>query len=397
MSKQTLVTRFIPVVIVVAAIAAAALLVATRPQPARETPVDRGQPVRTQTVEQTEQRFTVHAQGKVIPARQVVVQPQVSGRVVQTSPDLVPGGIVGQGDVLFSIDDTDYRIAVAQAQTRVAEAEAALALEQGRRVVAEQEWALFADQASGTPDPSLVLREPQLQAARAAVDAARAQLRQSRLNLSRTTVTAPFNAVVRAEQVDPGQFVTPQTPAAQLVGTDQFWIQASLPVAELTLVSIEGEVAGSTASVIYDTGTHRVERQGTVIRKLADLDRSGQMARVLIAVDDPLALTGDNSSPLLLESFVDVAIRTETAVAVVTLQPQWLHDGERVYVYRDGVLEIRDVEVAWRDSRRVYVRSGLDHGTPIVTSSIATPVAGMKLDRSDDDRGELSRSVDNAL
>lgn len=372
--------KLLPLLVVLTAVVMAGVLVVTRPQPAIEAVEDTGKLVRVHEARRATQRLTVVAKGIVIPAREVVIQPQVSGRVESVGDALVPGGIVAEGDLLFSIERSDYRLAVDQSQTRVAEAEAALALERGRQAVAEREWALFEDELSSEGDGALALREPQLKAAEAALAAAHSQLRQTRLNLRRTDVRAPFNAVVTTENVETGQIVGPQTQVARLVGTDTFWVQASVPVADLALIDVAADDRPGTAAVVrYDTGDDTIVRSGEVVRRLAGLERAGQMARLLVAVDDPLDLRGTSGASLLLDSFVDVEFSTAREVDAVRLQPAWLRNGDEVYVYAGGKLAIRKVDVVMREPDAVLVGEGLDDGDLVVTTTLSAPVVGMKL------------------
>lgn len=371
--------RILPLLVLVAAVAIAAALVATRPQPLVEAPRAKSETVVVQPVTKTTEPLIVEAKGRVIPALEISVQPQLTGKVENVNPQLVPGGLVATGDVLFTIETVDYQLAEEQARTRVAEAEAALALEQGRQRVAQREYALFEEDLPAQQDPALALREPQLKAASAAVAAARAQLRQARVSLARTRVTAPFNAIVRSESIDAGQIVSPQTRAAQLAGTDRFWVQAAVAVGDLPYIDVAGaDHPGSQATLSYDTGRGAIERNGEVVRLLSDLDAAGQMARVLIAVEDPLGL-GNGQPRLLLESYVNARIQANREIEAVRLPRQYLHNGNEVYLYDDGVLEIRQVEIAWRRPDTVLIGDGLDDGDLVVTSTLSTPVAGMKL------------------
>lgn len=372
--------KLLPVAVILIAVVAAGALVATRPQPAIEAVEDDGKLVEIHTAHRTTEQLAVAAKGTVIAAREVVMQPQVSGRVEFVSEALVPGGIVEEGDPLFSIERNDYRLAVEQARTRVAEAEALLALERGRRTVAEREWALFEDELSAERDDSLARREPQLKSAEAGLAAARSQLEQARLNLRRTEVRAPFNAVVIAESVEIGQIVSPQTQVARLAGTDRFWVQVSVAVADLALIDVADEAgAGTTAEIRYDTGNGTIVRTGEVVRRLPGLERAGQMARLIVAVDDPLDLQGKTGDRLLLDSFVDVRLSTSRDVEVVRLQPQWLRNGNEVYLYDRGELAIRPVDVVVRERNAVLVGAGIDDGDAIVTTTLSAPIAGMKL------------------
>jgi len=75
----------------------------------------------------------------------------------------------------------------------------------------------------------LVAKEPQLEAARAKLAGEKADLRKAKLDLERTRIQAPFNAIVRKKFVDIGSQVSGQEQLAELVGTDSYWIQASIP------------------------------------------------------------------------------------------------------------------------------------------------------------------------
>ena len=83
---------------------------------------------------------------------------------------------------------------------------------------------------------ALAQREPQLEASRLALKAAQSALKKAQLDLTRTTLRAPFNAMVVSENVDTGQLISPQTSVARLVGTDEYHVQVSVPVASLRTV-----------------------------------------------------------------------------------------------------------------------------------------------------------------
>lgn len=377
---------FLVLGVLVAGLGLAALLLATRAEPEKALRVDRGTLVATAPAQTRRERYTVPGQGVVQPARRVVLQPQVGGKVVQVNDALVPGGLVEAGELLFRIEPDDYELALESAGTRLAEARAQLALEQGRRRVAEREWRLFEDERDEAADAALALREPQLAVAEAQVAAAAAQIRQAELNLARTRVTAPFDAVVLAENVDAGQTLSPQSQAATLAATDEAWVQAAIPVERLAYIDLPDAdgAGGSPAEVRYDGGTETVARHGRVLRLLGDLDPAGRLARVLIAIDDPLALE-TAGLPLLFDTYVDVEIESGRVLEVVPLERAWLRPGDRVYVYgEDGRLDIREVEVGWRTPGQVMVTGGISAGERVVTSPLASPVAGMKLRLEDE-------------
>ena len=74
--------------------------------------------VETLTVQPEDTTAVVRATGVLEPARQVAIVPQVAGRIVEISDQLMPGGRVAQGDVLAMIEQRDFLAAHAQAQRR---------------------------------------------------------------------------------------------------------------------------------------------------------------------------------------------------------------------------------------------------------------------------------------
>src|SRR5690606_17819963 len=85
----------------------------------------------------------VEAYGVVRPAREVQIYPEVSGRIVKMHPALEPGGVIAEGDILVEIDPEEYELALDRALGALAEAEAALEVEQGRQLIAKREWELY--------------------------------------------------------------------------------------------------------------------------------------------------------------------------------------------------------------------------------------------------------------
>lgn len=376
------------------------ILVLTRPEASKAPPQERVVPVETTAVELKTHGVVVRGQGEVVPAQRVELKPQVNGRVTWQSPELVPGGKVRSGQLLVRIETEDYQLAVEQQMAAVQRAQLDLQLERSRKRVAEREWELLAqDDAATAGDKALALREPQVRTARVALESAQSGLKQSQLNLQRTAVRAPFNALIQTEQVDLGQLVTNQTPVATLVGTDAFWVQVAIPQDQLPWVALKelGAPRNATAEVTHTFGARQLVRSGKVIRLLGDLDPVGRMARLLIEVSDPLGLKGKQPSlPLLLGSFVEVEIEGQVLEMVVALPRVALREGNRVYVVdRDGRLGIRRVEIAFREKKQVFVRKGLDPEERVITSPLATPVPGMKLrdlSRPPDTKAQTART-----
>lgn len=377
----------LPLIVLGAGVFGAWWLVANRPR-AQRAGVEPIPPLaRVVEARRSTEPVTIAAMGTVVAAKRVVLQPEVSGRIVEQSPQLLPGGIFKKGDVILQIDPRDYETAVKQQEAAVEQARLEVQLEKGRQVIAEREWKLLEediplDQAS----QELALRKPQQKNARAALEAAERALEQARLQLERTTVYAPFNAVVQEEFVDEGQLVSPQTQLATLIGTDRFWVQVSIPVDRLHWLTFTGtEASGeSKVRVIQEiTGEVSIERPGQMVRLLGDLDPVGRMARVLVEIEDPLGLNSKKNPegiPLMLGAYVRVEIEGRPAEGAFALPRTAIREGDRVWVANEeDRLEVRPVEVFWRGKDTVLLQNGLREGERVVTNILPLPIPNMKL------------------
>ncbi len=336
--------------------------------------------VQVEPVRRTRHRAFVRAMGTVMAAQEVVVQPQVSGEIVKLSPELIPGGRVKAGDVLAQIDPKEYQIALDRAEADLVGKQAqsqSAAWEMTRLEGLKRSDAVNRNELEDASAAKAV--------AEAAVAVARASVDQARLDVERTTIRAPFNGIVTSKGVDLGAQVTTQTQLATLIGTDEYWVEASVPVDRLRWVTIPGKVGerGSSAVVYQSDGSGPEMKWGAHVHRLrGDLEPQGRMARVLVTVQDPLGLNSPSPQPLplLIGAYVHVDIEGRELENVVAVPRSALRDGRRVWVMDDRAqLVIREVNVIWRDRDVVLLKDGLAEGERLVMSDIATPVAGMPL------------------
>jgi len=321
--------------------------------------------------------------GLVEPAREIMLSPRVSGQIIDLDPAFVPGGLVQRDDVLLRIDPADFERELAIRQSELKQVEASLAIEQGRQNVAREEFELLGEDIDPS-NRSLVLREPQIESMRAQVEAAKAAVAQAELDLDRATVRAPFDAQILTRSTNIGSQVSPSDELAHLVGVDEYWVMASVPLRNLRwLTFTDTEEQGSPVEVrhtgAWDSDTHR---QGSVARLIGSVDQQTRLARVLITVPDPLARQTDGP-PLILGTIVELQIAGREIPDVVRLDRAYLRQNDTVWLMVDDKLEIRETQVVFRDATHAYIRSGLEAGEEVVTTSLATVTNGLDLRRID--------------
>ena len=395
---KTVLKVMLPLLIIALGVGFAVRMVKTRPKAKRAQPLATAMLVDVISVRATNHQVVVQATGSVVPERTVLPQPEISGVIRTEAVGFEVGRRFKKGERIVQLDDRDLRLAIKQRKAAVTTAQFELTLEQGRAHVAKQEWTLLSGKVKTTSaGRALALRQPQRVAANARIAQAQAALEQARLNLTRTDVVAPFDCVVRDKRATLGQVVSPAAPIASLVGTDRFFVNVSVPVARLAAIAIPGlnGDVGADVTVTQQAGVSAA-RKGKVVRLLTDLDPDGRMARLVVAVDRPLDAptatevsprpieTGDAKAatawlPLLIGAYVHAEITAKSLSNVVAVPRLALHEGDRVWVAKDGKLDIRAVHIVWRERDRVLVDSGLADGEQLVVSPIPSPQPGMGL------------------
>ena len=389
--RRWLLGGVLPLLVLALALLAARQLLTSAPQARRGAPP----PPQARLVEVISVMAKTHPTqietvGTVVPARQSILYPQVSGTLIEVAPQLLPGGRVEVGQTLFRIDDSDLQLTVRQRRSELTRAEATVQQERGQQANARAEYRMLGRQLE-PEQRALVLREPQMASAQAQLQAAAAVLQQARLDLERSTIIAPFAGMVVERAVDLGTRVTESSQLLTLLDTREFWLRAELPVAQLDWIILpDGERSGSTVQLRNDTAwSEGVYREGEVISLSPDLDTVGRQARLLIRIPDPLALEADHQGAprVLLNDLLTVEIEGRPLADAVALDRQYLRQGDQVWLLsEEGTLAIRPVEVAFRGVDRVLISQGLETGDRVVTTNLAAAVPGMALRTGDDSR-----------
>lgn len=124
----------------------------------------------------------------------------VNGRIL--SRNYKEGDFVSKGQVLFTIESTDYRDAVRQAEASLATARSQY--DYNSRQYQAMKKALEADAVS---EMEVIQSKSAMETSAAAIKSAQAALQTARTNLSHCTVTAPVSGHITSPDVTPGNYV----------------------------------------------------------------------------------------------------------------------------------------------------------------------------------------------
>ncbi len=365
--------------------AGSAALVLLRQQPQAEEPAPRAPVVQTVRLEARTGPVVVTGSGVVRPRAEVALAAQVSGRAVYVSRDLVSGGRVAEGELLVRIDPTDYRNRVRQARAEPPPAE------ESQDSGCPPAW-------WNPPPPRSVLREPQLQAAQAGLDRARAQLEEAQIALARTEIRAPFDAVVRSKAIAVGGLVQPGQQLAQIYASDV--LEVAVPLPDTTAILLPGlgggETApGSPAEAIIDYGAIDYAWAGRVDRLEGAVDERARTLTAVIQIPRPLTgarrvpgTGGAESGPdvqagpppaLLPGQFAQVRIEGAAPGVHFALPRRAIGRGSQVWVVEDGRLRAVTARLIHTADDTALVQGGFAEGDRVVVNEISGAVEGMEV------------------
>ena len=371
-----------PVAIVALFVFVAVAMTALRPAPVKISTPENAIAVKTQKVQATQVRLAVESQGSVLPRTRTSLISEVSGAVLEVSPQFIVGGRFEQGDTLLRLDPTDYEVALQRAEARLISRNAQLTFEQARATQAKKEWAMTGRPASEAP--ILALREPYLAEARANVLQAEAEVKQAQQKLRRTTIRAPYAGIVSAKSVDVGQYVTVGTPLGKTFAIDFVEVRLPLTDKDLSMMEDIGFFSAATAPTVMlsaTVGGTEVQWSGALVRSEGVVNELNRSQYVVVQVEDPYGVGSNPSSPpLLVGTFVRAALAGKKLNNVFKVPRHAMLQGNKVaLVDAQSRLRLVSVESSFGNDEFYFVSAGVKEGDELIVSALGIPIDGMKV------------------
>ncbi len=374
-------TLLAPVLVIAAGAGVYGLLYWAKPEPEKKDELPRPLSVFVEQVERTNIVLTVETSGEVRARTEVDIVAQIAGRVISVSREFTEGGRVFPDTALITIEDTDFRFALLQAEARVATMEVGVQLALATANVARKQLR------NSTTASDLALKKPQVAQASAALKAAEADLAQAQTNLARTRITLPFKGRVISTSVDIGQYVTPGTRLGRAFSTDV--VEIRLPLSDSQLASLDlpiGYIADDGAGLAVDLSATVAGRQQTWLGRLnrldASIERETRMLYGIVEVNSPYEDNiSSNGMPLAVGLYVNARIRGRELSDAYVIPRDALRAGNQVYIVNSkGRLEVRKVGITHSSAVHAVIASGLEPADRVIISSIRNPIQGMALE-----------------
>ena len=383
--RDQLMKKFVPILLVLGAIAVATLMSALKPEPVKAEVPEAALAVKTQIINRTEVTLSVESQGTVQPRTRTTLISEVSGIVLEVSDYFIVGGSFEAGDILMRIDPTDYEVALQRAKAQLISRTALLEFEKARTAQAKKEW-----QMTGRPEseaPTLALREPYLAEAEANILHAKAEVKQAKLKLKRATIRAPYAGMVSIKSVDIGQYVTRGSPLGETFAID--FVEVRLPLTErdlsqMTTLSFQSTDPVNTVVLSGSANGRLANWSASVVRSEGVVNELNRSQYVVARVSDPYRLNQSltaTASPLLVGTFVTATLKGKILSNVFKVPRSALLQGSKVAVVdKMQRMQINSVDVVSSDEGYYYLSKGLKEGAEVIVSAIGTPIEGIKLE-----------------
>ncbi|MDT8302964.1 MAG: HlyD family efflux transporter periplasmic adaptor subunit [Sedimentisphaerales bacterium] len=358
---------------------------------------------------------------------------EVKGRISSIHPRLKSGELIDAKSVLIQIDSTEYELIIARLEASVEESLAKIkelsdddnntkklleiekrSLELAQKSLERKVGAL--EDAAISPDEvdreeRAVLQQKQIvqqlentlaliptkrRALNAVLAAHQSNLKQSRIDLTKTTISSPYDCRLSEVNIEAGQFVQTGQRLFKAHGTDVTEVEARFQIEQLRNLLSE-ETRGRFqlglktdafkqlfedvyAYVSLQSGDWSAEWEAQIDRFRETVDLKTREMRVLVTVDRTYekAVPGVRP-PLTSGMFCRVELQGPARAASVVVPRSAVHDDQVFVIDQKDRLQTKQVVLDFAQSEFVVIKSGLSGGQMIVVSDPTPAIIGMKV------------------
>lgn len=334
-------------------------------------------------------RPAVVSYGTVQSYFETMLTPEVNGKITYVSPKFRVGEMVTEGEVLATIDESDYQSALATQKANLILNESALAEEEIRAKQAAEDWKASGRDLSSASD--FVLRKPQLAAARANISAAQIAIEKAEVDLNRTKIKAPYDAVVTSRTASLGNYATAQNSLGTLVATEKAEVRIPLTAEQMKRIQLLGD--SKLELTLTSPGSPNTKWTAELTRMEPTIDPQNQVSYGIATIENPYST---DTTPLPVGTFVNVSIPTIEIKdvyqipesALVNDEYVWLVDAEQKLVRAEATRIQSDASFAY-----VKIKSkGMDPPLNIVSRPLSNFRAGTKVEPNEPANGQGSNS-----
>jgi len=370
-------SRYLPIIIIFFGFFISFLISSFEPQPNKGIEIPKPTAVFYEMPIKKDVILKVNTNGEVRSVTEINVIPQVNGRIVEVADEFIDGGNIKKDQPLIWIDNRDYKLAVISADSRVAQAKKLLEREIAESELAKKDWEELGE---GEASP-LTLRIPQLEEARAILNAAEADLEKAKLNLERTIISLPFDGLIKRKNAGIGQYVNAGSILGSAFSTEKVLIPLPLTDTELSYLGLplgyEAESFFKGPKVIFKSFVSRknIEWIGRITRISGSIDSQTRLVYAYAEVLNPY----DAEPPLAIGTYVDAEIEGSFIMDGYLVSISAIKNENKIYIIdQNNKLRIKEIEIAGTDGDNVIVK-GISDKDRVIVSTLNSGIEGMEL------------------
>lgn len=307
---------------------------------------------------------TVPLFAEVVTSREGTVASRIAGTVFKVH--VLEGDPVTSGDILAELDTELLNILDRQAEALLAEARAGIATAKSRvdrstkalaRVEGLRGTTSFSSSRFDEAQSDFFEARGQLAEAEARVKTAEANEAETRYQLDRALIRAPFSGIVLDVNTNPGEFISSGAPVVSLLDTQSFEVEASVPSRYIRVLEPGLHVSGVT-----EVG----EELDLAVRVLLPVEDASTRTRPVRFASPELI----DLSTVAIGQSITVFIPISAPRDVLSVPKDALvqaRGGWTVFVNEDGKAQPRTVEIGVALGDRFEVLGGLNEGDVVVT------------------------------
>lgn len=366
-------TRYTRLILAIATtgLAGAAYWYATTPKPATGVAPKSNPPVPVTTAKASVGKVPVllDVVGRAEAYESVTIKSRVDGQVASVT--YREGQPVLQGEILVRLDPADFNAKVMQAEANLAKDQAQLAKAHAdvERYVALKARGFVSDEKVNE------VRTAEAAAA-ATAKADQAALELAKLQLSYTTLRAPFSGVIGARLVFPGSTVKINETALAVVNRIQpLYVTFSVPEKHLPKLRLALRTAPIKVFVTLPGSPNSpIEGSAKFIDNAIDTTTGSIQIKAILPNRDEKITPGQ---------FLDVSLALDTLTHVILVPTEAIQQGAEgnfLYVVKpDETVELRKIEVLTTYSGQAALDKGVKAGETVVTDGQLRLTPGAKV------------------
>lgn len=308
---------------------------------------------------------SVRILGEIKSSASVSLQSKVTGYLHEKH--VTDGQAVKKGDLLFSLEPTDFKIALdkARAQEKIAQAAMSLASIEHDRVKSLYERRAISKQELDAAQATLQIREGELLSAKASV------AQQQRL-LDESRIYAPFDGVVGIARVSKGDLVQAQsTLISSFTQMNPLWVEVGVTQSQYASLFSRPDAQASMAFEVSGQGF-----SAPVIMQTPEVNPKLGTITLRAEVKNPDGVIKPGM-------FVRVTASSQEQKDILKIPQKAVvisNEGTFAYLNKEGTAQRVPIAVSEWDQQSWIVKDGINSGDQVITSGFLNLAPGIPVE-----------------